>query len=157
MGKKTYVTIKEEIEEKIRTGEYKAGDRLKSEFEMAKKFGVSRETFRSAVRLLEQENKLLVKHGVGTFVVNLLPEIPSSLEKLSSIGALIQAAGLEEGERQESRSTSCPGRWSVTLLRKRRFPVPSSPFWSRPAGYASWVRTASWSCHCTPTGTARSC
>ncbi|MDR7318264.1 GntR family transcriptional regulator [Brevibacillus nitrificans] len=116
MMKKTYLAIKEEMEEKIRSGEYKPGDRLKSEMEMAKMFGVSRETFRSAVKLMEQENKLLVKHGVGTFIVNPLPEIPSSLEKLYSIGALIQTAGLVEGERQESISVMpCREEWAKPL------------------------------------------
>lgn len=119
-----YLAIKEAIEKGIETGEYKIGHRLPSEYEMAKKFSVSRETFRAAVKLLEQEGKLFVKHGVGTFVVNPLPSIPSSLEKLQSIGSMIQFAGLEEGERQESLSRlSCREDWAKALGIKSGDPV----------------------------------
>lgn len=122
--KPNYLVIKKAIEIDIETGKYKIGDRLPSEYEMAKKFSVSRETFRSAVKLLEQEGKLFVKHGVGTFVANPLPKIPSSLEKLQSIGSMIRLAGLEEGERQESlHLENCREDWSEVLGIKTGDPV----------------------------------
>ncbi len=80
------------------SGQLSVGERLPSEILMAKEFGVSRETFRAAVKMLEQEGRLLVKHGVGTFVIQPLPMIPSSLERLSSIGAMIRTAQLDQGE-----------------------------------------------------------
>lgn len=93
-----YDQVKQRLEEMINNGELRIGERMPSELVMAKEFGVSRETFRSAVGVLEQEGRLLIKHGVGTFVIQPLPLIPSSLEKLSSIGSMIQAARLDEGE-----------------------------------------------------------
>lgn len=90
--------VKQRLAEMIDNGELRIGERMPSELVMAKEFGVSRETFRSAVRALEQEGRLLIKHGVGTFVIQPLPLISSSLEKLSSIGSMIQAARLDEGE-----------------------------------------------------------
>ncbi|WP_166238532.1 GntR family transcriptional regulator [Paenibacillus turpanensis] len=100
--------IKASIEQMIETQKLRVGEKLPSEIEMAKQFGVSRETFRAAVKLLEQEGKLLVKHGVGTFIIKPLPSVPSSLEKLSSTGAMVRAAGMDEGERRDSlRMESC--------------------------------------------------
>ncbi|TVY01888.1 GntR family transcriptional regulator [Paenibacillus cremeus] len=94
---KQYI-IKQQLEAMIGSGRLQIGERLPSELLMAKEFGVSRETFRAAVRMLEEEGKLLVKHGVGTFVLRPLPTIPSSLEKLSSVGSMIRTAQLDEGE-----------------------------------------------------------
>ncbi|WP_078409908.1 GntR family transcriptional regulator [Priestia abyssalis] len=112
----SYLNIKEELEEMIKDGQLKIGEKLPSEYNMAKFFGVSRDTFRSAVKLLEQERKLLVKHGVGTFVIKPPSNIPSSLEKLQSIGDLIKFAGLHEGERQESISLEkCRKDWAEKL------------------------------------------
>lgn len=101
--------VKRQLIALIEQEQYKIGDRLPAEPEMAKAFGVSRETFRDAVKQLEAEGRLLVKHGVGTFVIQPLPNIPSSLEKLSGLGSLIRSAGLEEGESRESLSSQpCP-------------------------------------------------
>ena len=98
----SYIKIKEEIVEMIEDGRLKVGEKLPSETEMAKRFNVSRETFRSTLRLLQDEGRIIVKHGIGTFVVNSLPKIPNSLEKLSSITAMIKSAGLTEGEQREA-------------------------------------------------------
>ncbi|ULL18565.1 GntR family transcriptional regulator [Paenibacillus sp. H1-7] len=97
--------IKQTLESMMENGQLRIGERLPSELQMAKEFGVSRETFRSAVRMLEKEGKLLVKHGVGTFVIQPLPQIPSSLEKLASIGTIIRTAQLDEGESRVSLKT----------------------------------------------------
>ncbi|NDI34925.1 GntR family transcriptional regulator [Chengkuizengella sediminis] len=114
--KPKYIIIKEEIEKMIESGVYQPGDQFGSEYEMATQFEVSRETFRSAVKLLEQEGKLLVKHGVGTFVMNPLPEVPNNLEKLTSITAMMKQAGLKDAERHESISTeTCPEEYAISL------------------------------------------
>lgn len=100
--KPSYLRIKDELDRMIQDKELKVGHRLPSEHEMAQHFKVSRETFRAAVKLMEEEGKLLVKHGVGTFVIEPLDSIPSSLEKLQSLSALIRLAGLQEGEMKET-------------------------------------------------------
>jgi GntR family transcriptional regulator len=108
--------VKRRLEEMIEKGELRIGERMPSELVMAKEFGVSRETFRSAVRVLESEGKMLIKHGVGTFVIQPLPLIPSSLEKLSSIGTMIQAARLDEGEeRVRLQTEKCPPEVAASL------------------------------------------
>ncbi|MDF2958891.1 MAG: hypothetical protein K0S39_626 [Paenibacillus sp.] len=101
--------VKRQLEQMIERGDLRIGDRLPSEIEMSRQFGVSRVTFRDAVKLMEGEGRLLVKHGVGTFVIHPLPTIPSSLEKLSGTGDMIRSAGLQEGESQEQLSVKvCP-------------------------------------------------
>lgn len=114
--KSAYVTISEKIMDDIRNGVYSPGERLPAEMEMAKNFNVSRETFRSAIRVLEKQGVVVVKHGVGTFITKILPTIPSSLEMLTKISELIHDAGLHEGERKEfSKIVDCSPEWAKKL------------------------------------------
>lgn len=102
--------IKQLIEEYIEVNQIEPGERLPSEAALSRLFCVSRATLRGAVRQLETEGKLLVKHGSGTFATCPLPSIPSSLDRLYSIGDMIRSAGLREGEQLESikRMPVCP-------------------------------------------------
>ena len=54
--------------ERIISGVYAIGDRLPPERELATGLGVTRPTLREAMRRLEQEGWLLVKHGKPTLV-----------------------------------------------------------------------------------------
>lgn len=111
-----YQMISNQIIEEIKKGNYQPGEKLPAEFEMAKQFNVSRETFRSAVRQLEKRGVVVVKHGVGTFITKILPTIPSSLEILTKISDLIQLAGLTEGERKDfSKTVHCKPEWANKL------------------------------------------
>ena len=60
--------ISEEIEKLIVQGEFKAGDRLPSEYELAQRLGVGRSTVREAIKTLVSRNVLEVHRGNGTFV-----------------------------------------------------------------------------------------
>ncbi|QUI25345.1 GntR family transcriptional regulator [Vallitalea pronyensis] len=91
-----------ELKRLIENETFKLNEKLPPENDMAKLFGVSRVTYRVAVKHLEAEGKLFVKHGVGTFVVNPLPVIESDVQKLESIGAMIRHAGFKEHEKQEA-------------------------------------------------------
>lgn len=122
--KPSYLKIKDEIVKLIDIGEFKVGGKLPSEIEMARRFNVSRETFRSAVKLLDQEGRLIVKHGVGTFVLNPLPFIPNRVENLDSITSMIQAAGLQEGEQKEKvKAEPCQPEWKDALQLAENEPV----------------------------------
>ncbi|MEJ1979114.1 MAG: GntR family transcriptional regulator [Acetobacteraceae bacterium] len=57
--------------------EYEAGQRLPSEREMAKQFGVSRPTIREAILSLVMAGVLEVRHNSGVYVVGLagLPDV----------------------------------------------------------------------------------
>ncbi|WP_179031111.1 GntR family transcriptional regulator [Paenibacillus kribbensis] len=103
-------SIKLLIEEYIEANQIGPGDRLPSEAALSQSFRVSRTTLRGAIRQLEAEGKLLVKHGSGTFATRPLPSIPSSLDRLYSIGDMIRSAGLREEEQLKSiqRISACP-------------------------------------------------
>ncbi|WP_199617456.1 GntR family transcriptional regulator [Paenibacillus alkalitolerans] len=108
--------VKQQIVKLIEQGVYNAGEQLPSEIQMAKRFHVSRETFRDAIKMLEAEGRLLVKHGVGTFVIDPLPPIASNLERLSGSGEMIRLAGLTESESLISLANSpCPDEVAVKL------------------------------------------
>lgn len=116
VGKTAYQLISEQLLKQIQEGIYSPGEKLPAEHEMAKRFNVSRETFRSAIRVLENKGMVVVKHGVGTFVTKMLPVIPSSLEALTKISDLIKAAGLVEGERKDfSKVVDCQADWAEKL------------------------------------------
>jgi CheY-like chemotaxis protein len=62
-----YVSIADNLQRQIESGEVRDGDRLPSQHEMAKQYGVSLTTLRSAVDLLEQRGLVRSAHGLGTF------------------------------------------------------------------------------------------
>lgn len=62
-----YVSIADFLQQQIESGEVQSGERLPSQHEMAKQFGVSLTTLRSAVDLLEQRGLVRSAHGLGTF------------------------------------------------------------------------------------------
>ena len=47
----------------------KAGDRLESERELSRILGISRPSLREAIQILQVQGRLIVKHGVGIFVL----------------------------------------------------------------------------------------
>lgn len=48
----------------------KAGDRLESERELARILGISRPSLREAIQILQVQGRLIVKHGIGIFVLD---------------------------------------------------------------------------------------
>jgi len=48
----------------------RAGDRLESERELAKILGISRPSLREAIQILQVQGRLVVKHGIGIFVLD---------------------------------------------------------------------------------------
>lgn len=71
-----------------------AGDRLPSEPQLAKQFGVSRATLREAMRTFETQGLVQRRQGVGTFVVHPSGVIETGLEVLESIETLADRIGL---------------------------------------------------------------
>ncbi len=72
-----------------------AGDRLKSEPELAASLGVSRATLREAMRSFEGQGLIRRRQGVGTFVVDHQQNIETGLEVLESIETQAHRLGLE--------------------------------------------------------------
>ncbi|WP_046214546.1 GntR family transcriptional regulator [Paenibacillus wulumuqiensis] len=116
--------IKHQIERWIQEHHIRPGDRLPSESALAGQFNVCRTTIRGAIRRLRNEGKVFVKHGSGTFITRNLQTIPSSLDRLYSIGDMIRSAGLTEEQRLEYiRQTACPEEAAEQLEMKKGEPV----------------------------------
>ncbi|WP_430785831.1 GntR family transcriptional regulator [Virgibacillus flavescens] len=91
-----YLRVIEEIKRDIQKEKYKEKEKLPSEFQLSKQLGVSRATLREALRILEEENVVTRKHGVGTFV-NPKPIFSSGIEQLNSVTSMIVNSGRNPG------------------------------------------------------------
>lgn len=63
-----YVQIRNDLRNKIESGQWKEGELIPTENELSKAYGVSRVTIRSAVKALVQEQYLIRRAGFGTTV-----------------------------------------------------------------------------------------
>ncbi|SES76754.1 transcriptional regulator, GntR family [Oceanobacillus limi] len=91
-----YLQVIDELKRDIEKGTYQAKQKLPSEFQLSKKLGVSRATLREALRILEEDNVVTRKHGVGTFV-NQKPIFSSGIEQLTSVTDMIEQFGRNPG------------------------------------------------------------
>jgi GntR family transcriptional regulator len=84
------------MEDLIGSGEWVEGDRLPSETDLAKEFGISRVTLREALRIMEESGLIVKQQGIGTFVRR-KPLIKGGLEELFSVTSLIERQGMTPG------------------------------------------------------------
>jgi len=91
-----YLRVIDQIKRDIESGKYKTKQKLPSEFQLSKELGVSRATLREALRILEEENIVTRRHGVGTFV-NPKPIFSSGIEQLNSVTYMIEQSGKVPG------------------------------------------------------------
>ncbi|MFD0674254.1 FadR/GntR family transcriptional regulator [Cohnella sp. GCM10027633] len=70
MKKLAHEEILEQLQEQIRSGEWKPGERLPTMQELASRYGLSLTAVREALRLLESRNIVSIEHGRGIFVRN---------------------------------------------------------------------------------------
>lgn len=147
-----YVSIADDLQNQIETGDVRSGDRLPSQHEMAKQYGVSLTTLRSAVDLLEQRGFVRSAHGLGTFArlpepgpdnpqVLLVDDDPQVVELLTAIlegeevtvtSASTAADGIAKLEKSEFKvvflDLIMPGGTGIELLKaidkqERKTPV----------------------------------
>ncbi|MFJ5713278.1 GntR family transcriptional regulator [Neobacillus sp. NPDC093127] len=102
-----YLQVIDHLKQDIEHGVYKEKEKLPSEFDLAKQLGVSRATLREALRILEEENVIIRRHGVGTFV-NAKPLFTSGIEQLNSVTDMIKQVGMKPGTIFLSSSTHGP-------------------------------------------------
>ncbi|MEJ2011065.1 MAG: GntR family transcriptional regulator [Anaerolineales bacterium] len=72
-----------------------AGDRLPSEPSLADQMGVSRATLREAMRIFENQGRIIRRQGLGTYVSQPIHVIDTGLEALESIETLAARIGLD--------------------------------------------------------------
>ena len=90
-----YVQLMEELETSIRNGVYKPGDKIMTEAEMAKEYGVSLITVRKAVGSLREKGLVVRKQGKGTFVTK--PKYSRNMKKLQSFTEMCEQMGVKPG------------------------------------------------------------
>ncbi|MGC9323513.1 MAG: FadR/GntR family transcriptional regulator [Desulfomonilia bacterium] len=79
------VRVAQQIIHLIRDGSLKPGDKLPSEHEMTRLFGISRISLREAMKLLEAWGYIDSSHRKGKFIRSALPRVPSPIEDLLTI------------------------------------------------------------------------
>lgn len=79
-----YLLIAEDIARKIQNGTYKVGTMLKGRTLLSGEYKVSSETIRKAINVLEVEQIVTVKRGVGIFVES-KDRVDIFLDKISNL------------------------------------------------------------------------
>jgi GntR family transcriptional regulator len=95
-----YLFLKNQLEELISNSEFKPGDKLPSEYELARKYKVSRMTLRESLRGLEEEGFVVRKQGLGTFVKTNSHRIRSILDINYGVTEMIKSMGFTPGTRE---------------------------------------------------------
>jgi GntR family transcriptional regulator len=86
-----YHRIAESLRERIREGDLTPGMRLDNQRALARSFGVTLMTLRQALELLERENLIARRHGLGTFVA--APSIDYDILQLRRFAGDLSAQG----------------------------------------------------------------
>lgn len=92
-----YHQLKQVLHGEIERGVYKPGDRLPSEPELIRQYGISRITVRQALDELEAEGLIVRRHGKGTYVAEL--RIEQDLVRLTDFMEDMQQAGQNPSSR----------------------------------------------------------
>ena len=92
-----YHQLRKMIADRIETGEWRPGDRVPSEIELVRQFGVSRTTVRLALSDLANQGLLTRLQGRGTFVSQ--PRIRQHLNRLTGFTQDMQARGKHPASR----------------------------------------------------------
>lgn len=86
-----------DLRSRLLKGEWQRGARLPSENELAASYQVSRVTVRTALKSLEGQGLVEIRHGAGTFVADFGVAIRAGLQELGSMTETIRELGHEPG------------------------------------------------------------
>lgn len=92
-----YEQIAEILENKIRNGVWKIGQKIPGELALAREYHVGRSTIRETLNILHQKGMVDKRHGSGTYVKENKQKMENPVIFLSSIGQMIEDAGYEAG------------------------------------------------------------
>lgn len=109
-----YVQLMDEVERDIKSGVYKPGDRIMTEAEMSKAYGVSLITVRKAIGSLMEKGLVVRKQGKGTFVTK--PKFARNMKKLQSFSEMCEQMGVVPGARMlENRLIEADAKTAARL------------------------------------------
>ncbi len=114
-----YLQLEEIIEDAIKSGVYKDGDKLPSENRLCLKYGVSRITVRQALNILEQKNLVYTVHGKGTFVKKLV--IDQYLLKVVNFGDILLQKGFTGCTRIHSFQFKAENKQAEEILEAKKY------------------------------------
>ena len=110
-----YAQIKDILKQRIMDGDYEVHERLPSESEMMKLFGVSRITVRQALRDLHTEGLVFSVQGKGTFVSR--PKAVQDVQRLQGFGEAMSPQGYETSARVVSVQETHPNQEVAEALK----------------------------------------
>ena len=108
---------KEQFLELCEKGTFTPGQRIPSEAEMSRLFGISRETWRSSLGQLRREGILYSKHGAGTYLLDSTHKIENDLSELRSLSDMIRNAGIVECDPEITITNENPSSEVAQMLR----------------------------------------
>src|SRR5215208_6864869 len=94
-------SLAQELRARIRAGEWRPGERIPSEPELARQETVSRSSMRAAITMLEEEGYVSRRHGSGTYVTH-RPALPNDLGRNFGVSSHIGSQGLRPGTLSQS-------------------------------------------------------
>jgi GntR family transcriptional regulator len=124
-----YHRIAESLRDRIREGDLTPGTRLDNQRTLARSFGVTLMTLRQALELLERENLIARRHGLGTFVA--APSIDYDILQLRRFAGDLSAQGehvttrmlgsrLAPGDRRVTDALGLRPRGRVVVIERLR-------------------------------------
>ncbi|HFU4229445.1 TrkA C-terminal domain-containing protein [Streptococcus parasuis] len=116
-----YQQIAVGVAQRIVSGEYKVGERIKSRSTLASMFGVSPETTRKALNILADMNIVSVKHGSGAIVLS-KEKAQDFLDNFELTNSLVTQKDriLEKMDQQELMLKELRGMVSIYLDQTKR-------------------------------------
>ncbi|MCR4924914.1 MAG: GntR family transcriptional regulator [Clostridiales bacterium] len=88
-----YIQVKDYINQQIAAGKYPVNSQLPTEHQFMEKLKVGRVTVRTALKQLEDEGKVVKRHGIGTFVAK--SEKTIGFEPLLSLSYSLDKLGFQ--------------------------------------------------------------
>jgi len=115
-------TVVDRLAGRIRRGEFKAGDKLPTEYEITRAFGVSRTVVREAMSRLQAAEMVETRHGIGTFVRQGADSTPFRIDPVetATLNELIAILELRISLESEAAALAAVRRSTAQLAAMRR-------------------------------------
>jgi len=127
------IQLRDRLRQLMREKFYRVGDQIPSEEALVHMFGVSRATVREALKLLEEEKVIIVRHGLGRFVAfDPNSQISEDVTRLESVTEMSNNLGFaletevlsfhceKASEKVSAHLNLSPGEWVYVLKRIRK-------------------------------------
>ena len=115
MKRRLSFAVRDQLADRIASGEIAAGSRLPPEPQLAADLGVSRATLREALRSLEEDGLVTRTRGAGTYATS-RPRLRNNLDVNFGVTEAIRAAGMEPGTAWSEVRTASASRDEAQAL-----------------------------------------